>query len=319
MSFSLAILAVAVLMLIIGAVIGFFVRKGAYEKSLKQAGQSAENILATAKKEAASAKKEILIEAREEGHKYRQQQEDDLRERRKELQRQENRMLQREDTLDRKDNSLDQREHSLEKREEKIDSTEQKLENQQKEVTSTLEKQQQKLEEIAGMTHEQASNYLLNQLDNELTQEKAQMIRASEQAAQQDAQKQAKQLIVEAIQQSAADTVSESTVTTVALPNEEMKGRIIGREGRNIRTIESLTGIDIIIDDTPLAVALSGFDPIRREIARLTLEKLIADGRIHPGRIEETVDKARKEMDTRIRELGEQTVYDLGIHNMNPD
>ncbi|MBH9991972.1 ribonuclease Y [Lactobacillus sp. W8092] len=319
MSAVLIFPAVAVLLVVVGAVIGFFVRKSAYESSLKQAGKSAEDIIEAAKKDAASAKKEALVEAREQSHKYRQEQEDDLRDRRKELQRQENRMLQREESLDRKDNSLDQREHSLEKREQKIDNTEQKLDSQQKEVTSTLKQQQKKLEEIAGMTHEQARDFLLKQLNSELVQEKAQLIRATEESAKQDAQRKAKQLIVEAIQQSAADTVSETTVTTVALPNEEMKGRIIGREGRNIRTLESLTGIDVIIDDTPQAVVLSGFDPIRREIARLALEKLISDGRIHPARIEEMVDKARKEMDTRIREIGEQTIYDLGIHNVNPD
>ncbi|UQS83303.1 ribonuclease Y [Bombilactobacillus thymidiniphilus] len=316
---GLLLLAVAVLMLIIGGLSGFLIRKNAYENSLKQAGQSAEEIINSAQKTAANAKREALLEARDESHKYRQKQEDELRDRRKELQRQENRMLQREESLDRKDNSLDQREHSLEKREQKIDVTEHKLDSQQKEVVTNLNLQHQKLEEIAGMTHDQARNYLLEQLDAKLVQEKAHLIRISEESAQQDAAKKAKDIIVTAIQQSAADTVSETTVTTVSLPNEEMKGRIIGREGRNIRTIESLTGIDVIIDDTPQAVALSGFDPIRREIARLTLEKLISDGRIHPARIEETVDKSRKEMDTRIREIGEQTIYDLGIHNINPD
>ncbi|NVY96821.1 ribonuclease Y [Lactobacillus sp. DCY120] len=319
MSWSMTFLAVAVLMLIIGAVIGFLVRKSAYETSLKQAGKSAEDIIAAAKKDATSTKKEALIEAREEGHRYRQEQEAEIKDRRKELQRQEDRMLQRESSLDRKDESLDQREHSLEKREQKIDHTEQKLDSQRKEVTSTLNQQQEKLATIAEMTHEEARSYLLEQLNQQLLQERAQMIRASEESAKQDAQRKARQLIVEAVQQSAADTVSETTVTTVSLPNEEMKGRIIGREGRNIRTIEALTGIDVIIDDTPQAVVLSGFDPIRREIAHIALDKLISDGRIHPARIEEMVDKARKEMDTDIRELGEQIIYDLGIHNMNPD
>lgn len=319
MSFNIVSLAIALLMLIIGAVIGFFVRKNAYENSLKQAGKSAKDIIAVARKDAASAKREALIEAKDESHKYRQKIEDDLSDRRKELQRQENRMLQREETLDRKDNSLDQREHSLEKREQKIDDVEQQLDNQKKEVDSTLEKQQQKLEEVAEMSHEEARKHVLSQLNDELVHERARMIHDSEEDAKQDSERKAKQLVVEAIQQSAADTVTENTVTTVSLPNEEMKGRIIGREGRNIRTIESLTGIDVIIDDTPEAVVLSGFDPIRREIARIALEKLIADGRINPARIEEMVDKARKEMDTRIREIGEQTIYDLGISNMNPD
>ncbi|UQS81702.1 ribonuclease Y [Bombilactobacillus folatiphilus] len=317
--FIITTLVVALVLIVIGIVVGFLVRKKVYENSLKQAGKSASDIINAAKKDAASAKKEALIEAREQSHKYRQEQEDDLRDRRKELQRQENRMLQREEVLDHKDSSLDQREHSLEKREQKIDTTEQQLEQQTKKVSSTLDQQQKKLEEIAAMTHDQARSHLLKQLDEHLVQEKAHLIKASEESAKQDATKKAKQIIVEAIQQSAADTVSETTVTTVSLPNEEMKGRIIGREGRNIRTLESLTGIDVIIDDTPQAVALSGFDPIRREIARIALEKLISDGRIHPARIEEMVDKSRKEMDTKIRELGEQTIYDLGIHNISPD
>ncbi|WP_035631445.1 ribonuclease Y [Ligilactobacillus acidipiscis] len=313
------ILVIAILALLIGFAGGSSYRKKTYEKSLDSATQTAEGIVATAKKEAEAQKKETLLEAKEEGHKYRSEIENELKDRRSEVQKQENRMLAREENLDRKDTNLEKREHMLEQKEKQLDSMQSDLDKKHQEVSSLVSKQQDKLEEVAALTKDQAKDLILQQTKSSLDHEMAVMIKDSEEQAKVSADKKAKVLIAEAIQRSAADTVSETTVSVVNLPNDEMKGRIIGREGRNIRTLETLTGIDLIIDDTPEAVVLSGFDPIRREIAKIALEKLIQDGRIHPARIEEMVEKATKEMDAKVRETGEEAIFDLGLHSMHPD
>ena len=310
---------IAALAMVVGIIVGYVIRKVSYEKQIAQAHNSAEGIIAAAKKDAATAKKEAILEAKEESHRYRESVEQELKKRRDEVQRQEDRMLQRETTLDRKDNALEKRENAVSSREHKLDQRNEQIQKSQQQVTQLIEQRQAELEKVAQMSHEDAKELLLKQLQNELKTEREVMIRESEQTAELAADRKAKQLIVEAIQRSAADTVSEATVSVVALPNDDMKGRIIGREGRNIRTLETLTGIDLIIDDTPQAVVLSGFDPVLREIAKMALERLIQDGRIHPAKIEEAVEKARRDMDAQLRETGEQTVFDLGLHAMHPD
>ena len=310
---------IAALAMVVGIIVGYVIRKVSYEKQIAQAHNSAEGIIAAAKKDAATAKKEAILEAKEESHRYRESVEQELKKRRDEVQRQEDRMLQRETTLDRKDSALEKRENAVSSREHKLDQRNEQIQKSQQQVTQLIEQRQAELEKVAQMSHEDAKELLLKQLQNELKTEREVMIRESEQTAELAADRKAKQLIVEAIQRSAADTVSEATVSVVALPNDDMKGRIIGREGRNIRTLETLTGIDLIIDDTPQAVVLSGFDPVRREIAKMALERLIQDGRIHPAKIEEAGEKARRDMDAQLRETGEQTVFDLGLHAMHPD
>lgn len=257
-------------------------------------------------------KKEITIEAKEEAHRMRSEVEREIRERRAEIQRSEKRLIQKEEAIDRKT-------ENLEKKEESITQKEQTLIEKQHELDGFISRQIEELERISGYTVEEAKNVLLSNIEKEIRYEASVMIKDIESKAKEEADKKAKEIITGAIQRCAADHVAESTVSVVPLPNDEMKGRIIGREGRNIRAIETLTGIDLIIDDTPEAVILSGFDPVRREIARLSLEKLIVDGRIHPARIEEMVEKAEKEVNNIIKEEGEQATFEVGIHNLHPE
>jgi ribonuclease Y len=304
-----------IIALVVGAIsygIGYFIRKSFAEAKISSAEEAARNIIDQASKEAEALRKETILEAKDEIHKFRTEAERDIRERRNESQRLERRLLQKEETLDKK---LD----SLERKEEQLANKEKRIEDTQQQVDTLYRKQLEELERISGLTTEDAKQIILNNVEMEVRMETAQLIKDIEQQAKEEADKKAREIITLAIQRCAADHVAETTVSVVSLPNEEMKGRIIGREGRNIRALETLTGIDLIIDDTPEAVILSGFDPIRREIARASLEKLVSDGRIHPARIEETVDKSRKEVDERIREYGEQAIFEVGVHGLHPD
>lgn len=282
------------------------------EKAIGSAEQKAKNMILDAENRSETIKKEITIEAKEEAHRMRSEVEREIRERRAEIQRSEKRLIQKEEAIDRKT-------ENLEKKEEGITKKEQTLVEKQHELDGFIAKQMEQLERISGYTVEEAKNILLSNIEKEIRYEASVMIKDIESKAKDEADKKAKEIITGAIQRCAADHVAESTVSVVPLPNDEMKGRIIGREGRNIRAIETLTGVDLIIDDTPEAVILSGFDPVRREIARLSLEKLIVDGRIHPARIEEMVEKAEKEVNNIIKEEGEQATFEVGIHNLHPE
>ena len=289
------------------------------ESKVTGAKYSAETIVEEAKREAEAMKREALLEAKDETHKLRIEAEAEIRERRSELQKQENRHLQREEHLDRKDNALNKREAGLERKEEALTERQQHIEQMERKAEELVTVQQTELERISSLTREEAKQVILTEVEKELATDIAVMTKEAELQAKEESDKKAREILSIALQRFAADHVAETTVSVVNLPNDEMKGRIIGREGRNIRTLETLTGIDLIIDDTPEAVVLSGFDPVRRETARLALEKLVQDGRIHPARIEEMVDKSRREVDELIRETGEQTSFDIGVHNLHPD
>ncbi|MED3862768.1 ribonuclease Y [Priestia megaterium] len=309
----------ALLGLIVGAVVGFFVCKSIAEAKIAGAKSSAEQIIDEGTREAEALKKEALLEAKDEIHQLRTEAEQDIRDRRAELQKQENRLMQKEENLDRKDESLDKREALLEKKDDSLTVKQQHIEEMESKVEEVVRAQQTELERISSLTREDARAIILDRVENELSHDIAIMVKETENRAKEDADKKAKEILSLAIQRCAADHVAETTVSVVNLPNDEMKGRIIGREGRNIRTLETLTGIDLIIDDTPEAVILSGFDPIRHETARIALDKLVQDGRIHPARIEEMVEKSRREVDEYIREVGEQTTFEVGVHGLHPD
>ena len=282
------------------------------EAKVGSAEEKAREIIDDALKTAETKKREALLEAKEENMKAKNDLDKETRERRAEVQRYEKRVLSKEETLDKK---LD----ALEKRESKLSSKEANFEKEKQRVEELRQSHLRELEKISNLTTEQAKEYLLKTVEEDVKHETAVLVKDLERQAKDEADKKAKEIVVNAIQKCAADHVSETTISVVPLPSDEMKGRIIGREGRNIRTLENLTGIDLIIDDTPEAVILSGFDPIRREIARIALEKLIVDGRIHPARIEEMVEKARKEVETMIREEGEAAALEVGVHGIHPE
>lgn len=287
-------------------------RKKVSEQKIGSAEEKAREIIDEAVKTAETKKREALLEVKEETIKSKNDLDREIRERRAEIQRNERRIVQKEENLDKKLESIEKREANFVAREEE-------LSRQKTEITKLGEKRVQELERISGLTSEQAKEYLIKTIEEDVKLDTAKLIKELESQAKEEAGKKAKDYVVSAIQKCAADHVAETTISVVQLPNDEMKGRIIGREGRNIRTLETLTGVDLIIDDTPEAVILSGFDPIRREIARIALEKLIVDGRIHPARIEEMVEKAKKEVEVMIREEGEVATLEVGVHGIHPE
>ena len=296
----------------VGIIAGYFVRKNIYESKIGQANSEADRIIKQAEDDSKRIHKEKLLEAQEEIHKLRTESERENKERRSDLQKFERRVIQKEEILDKKLQNLEQKETSLG---DKLKNVAKKEE----EIEAIKTQQLEKLESISGITSDKAKEIILTNAERDVRREMSIMIKEIESQAKEEAEKKSREIIGYAIQKCAADHVAETTVTVVNLPNDEMKGRIIAREGRNIRTLETLTGIDLIIDDTPEAVILSGFDPIRREVARIALEKLIADGRIHPARIEEMVDKARKEVENIIKEYGEQAAFETGVHGLHPE
>ncbi len=303
---------IAIIALSIGVLVGYIIRKSVGEKAIGSAELKAKNLILDAENRAETIRKEYILEAKEEAHKLRSDADRDIRERRAEISKSERRLVQKEESIDRK---LE----NIEKKEESITNKEESIKNRQKDLERVIEQQMEELEKISGYSVEEAKAILLANTEKEIRSEAAVMIKDITAKARDEADKKAKEIITGAIQRCAADHVAESTVSVVPLPNDEMKGRIIGREGRNIRAIETMTGIDLIIDDTPEAVILSGFDPVRREIARLSLEKLIVDGRIHPARIEEMVKKSEREVNAIIKEEGEQATFEVGIHNLHPE
>ena len=307
----IAIIIAIIILIVIGFIQRAMINK-ASKNRIESLQKEAEGVLEDAKKESEALKKEVILEAKEEAHKLRNDLEKESRERRSELQRLERRLLQREESLDKKSDLL-------EKKEEGLNDRVIEIENIENGVKSLYEEQRSELERISNLTTEEARKILLDQVNREVKHEAAIMIKDVESKAKEESDKRAREIITNAIQRCAADHVSESTVYVVALPNDEMKGRIIGREGRNIRTLETLTGVDLIIDDTPEAVILSSFDPIRREVARIALVKLIVDGRIHPARIEEMVERAMKDVENDIKEEGEQATFETGVHGLHPE
>lgn len=308
----IAILIAVVLTAVISVFATIAYRKSVSEAKVGSAEEKAREILDDALKNAEAKKREALLEAKEEALRAKNDFEKESRERRMELQRYEKRVLNKEEALDRKSDVLEKKEQSLAHKEGA-------LEKQKAKVEELHEKRLQELERISGLTSEQAKDYLLKTVEDDVKREMAVMVKEMKTRAKEEASKKAKEYVVTAIQKCAADHVAETTISLVQLPNDEMKGRIIGREGRNIRTLETLTGVELIIDDTPEAVVLSGFDPIRREVARIALERLIVDGRIHPARIEEMVEKAQKEVENMMREEGEAALLEVGIHGIHPE
>ena len=309
---AVVVLILLVVAFLIGRKSGITYENRLNESKIGNADEKAREIIDEALKTAENKKREALLEAKEENLKIKNDLDNEIKERRAEIQEYEKRVLSKEETLDKKTDALEKREKSQQQREKSF-------EKEKERVEELRQSHMRELEKISGLTSEQAKDYLLKQVEEDVKHETAVLIKDMERQAKEEADKKAKEYIVTAIQRCAADHVSESTISVVPLPGDDMKGRIIGREGRNIRTLENLTGVDLIIDDTPEAVILSGFDPVRREIARVALEKLIIDGRIHPARIEEMVDKAKKEVETIIREEGEAATLEVGVHGIHPE
>ncbi|MCL0052797.1 ribonuclease Y [Peptococcaceae bacterium] len=301
-----------VVALLLGFAVGYFLRKHLAEAKIASAEAEAEKIIKTAVEQAEAKKREAILEAKEEVLRFRNEAEREYKERRNELQKIERRLLQKEENLDRKV-------EMNEKKEESLCLKEQEIKKLKLETEEVLNQQKAELERISGMTSEEAKQTLIESIKQEVQRDAALLVKEIEQKAKEEGERRARDIITLAIQRCAADHVADVTVAVVPLPNDDMKGRIIGREGRNIRSFETFTGVDLIIDDTPEAVLVSSFDPIRREVARIALEKLIIDGRIHPGRIEEMVEKARKEIDIQIRETGEQATFETGVHGLHPE
>ena len=312
MSPIISVIITAIIVAPITWVVAVAYRKNSYESKIGSAEEKSREIIDEALKVAETKKKEALLEAKEENLKAKNELEKETRERRAEIQRYERRVLSKEENLDKKSEAMERKESSLAAKEET-------LRKRSSEVEELFAKEQEELEKISGLTSEQAKEYLLKSVEEDVKHDTAKLIKELEAKAKEEADKKAKEYVVTAIQRCAADHVAETTVSVVQLPSDEMKGRIIGREGRNIRTLETMTGVELIIDDTPEAVVLSSFNPVRREIARIALEKLIVDGRIHPARIEEMVEKATKEVETMMREEGEAATLELGVHGIHPE
>ena len=306
------IIAAVLISLAIGFLVGMIYRKKVAESKIQGAENEAKRLIDLAKKEGENLKKEEIFKAKEEIMNNRKELDQEIKERRGEVQKQEARLIQKEENLER-------RAENLEKKEQEIEKGQQDIEKQKEELEKLHEQEMVELQKIASLTKEQAKERLLSEMEKEITAEKAALIREKEQKAKEDANKNAKEILCYAVQKCAADHSQETTVSIVPLPNDDMKGRIIGREGRNIKALETLTGIDLIIDDTPEAVVLSGFDPLRREVAKIALEKLIDDGRIHPAKIEEMVEKAKEEVENIIKQEGERAVLETGVHGLHPD
>ncbi len=303
---------ISIVFLVTGIIGGYIWRKNIGEKTIGSAEQKAQNMILDAQNTVDNLKKEKVLEAKDEIHKLREEYENELRIRRGEVQKSERRIQQKEESIDRKLDNIEKRENGLTKRE-------QSMNDKHKEIDSYIAKQVEELEKISGYSREEARQILLREMETDIRKDASDMIVKIETEAKEEGDKKAREIITTAIQRYASDQVTETTVSVVSLPNDDMKGSIIGREGRNIRAIETLTGVDLIIDDTPEAVILSGFDPVRREIAKIALEKLIVDGRIHPARIEEMVQKATKEVNTIIKEEGEHACFECGVRNLHPE
>ncbi len=307
------------LILIIGIFAGVIIRAVLVEKGFEKAQAEAKQLIDDAEKQAEKTKRQTILDTKQEVHSLKSEADKEIKERKQEISAQENKIFQREKTLDNRAMNLDRREENIDRKEQQVEEKKVALDEKDSKLERLIEEQNEKLHEIANYTENEAKELIFKRVEDEMSQQIAQYIKEEEEKAKHEADKKSQQILALAMQKYAQDVTSERTVSVVNLPNDDMKGRIIGREGRNIRTIEALTGVDLIIDDTPEAVVLSGFDPVRREIAKRSLEALVSDGRIHPGRIEEVVEKMREEVDRFIRDKGEEAIFEVGIGKVHPD